>query len=142
MSSTTFEFPLTTRMVRAGAGAGKTRRLTEEVLSYAKIFFRDEGRWPNVVVTTFTRKATQELRERLMLKVLESEPELSGFVTSRAHLSVTTIHGVLDMYLRRHGQAIGLEPAFRLLREEEARIQAAQWLREEIFSVDAELLNT
>ena len=53
-------------LIRAGAGAGKTTRLIEEVYSYFKSFKEDKKVWPRVVLTTFSNKATQEINERLL----------------------------------------------------------------------------
>ena len=46
-------------IVRAGAGAGKTYTLTHKVMDIADEIYQREKRWPRIVVTTFTRKATQ-----------------------------------------------------------------------------------
>lgn len=116
-------------IVRAGAGAGKTRRLTLQVIDIAKDFRAREGRWPRMVVTTFTRKATQELRERLMLKALEDEPELVDFINSRSYLVVSTIHGVLDIFLKRYGGEIGIDPGYAVMGKSEADRMARQCLR-------------
>ena len=59
MSSTSSQ--LKNEILRAGAGAGKTTKLTETFLGFASQFKSDHGKFPRIVVTTFTRKATQEL---------------------------------------------------------------------------------
>lgn len=129
MQSPTSEYMKNHVIVRAGAGAGKTRRLTLQVIDIAKGFRAKEGRWPRMIVTTFTRKATQELRERLMLKALDDEPELIDFVNSRAHLVVSTIHGVLDVYLKRYGGNICIDPGYSIMGKSEADRLARQALR-------------
>ncbi len=58
-------------MVRAGAGAGKTHGLVEAVVRVYKAFAQ-HGQTPRIVVTTFTRKATQELKERLVLRACDA----------------------------------------------------------------------
>lgn len=103
------------RIVRAGAGAGKTTALIAEILEAAADFRRANGRFPSLVVTTFTRKATQEIRERLMRKVCEAHPELMDFVLSRSLLQVSTIHGILNIFLQRHGQQMGIDPGFAIV---------------------------
>src|ERR1700712_3645685 len=93
---------LNLEIVRAGAGAGKTTRLTRQVLDVVAEFLRTEKRFPHLVVTTFTRKATQELRERLMLEaVSHGDFALLEYVSSKSHLSISTIHGVLSLFLSR-----------------------------------------
>ncbi len=114
---------------RAGAGAGKTFNLVRRVLRLTDEFRRREGREPRLVITTFTRKATQELRERLVTAALQEAPDLLAFVTSRSQLQLSTLHGVMEQFLRRHGLPLGLDPAFRLGTAEEIEILARQALR-------------
>ena len=114
---------------RAGAGAGKTFNLVRRVLRLCDEFRQREGREPRLVITTFTRKATQELRERLVTAALQEAPDLLAFVTSRSQLQLSTLHGVMEQFLRRHGLPLGLDPAFRLGTAEEIEILARQALR-------------
>ncbi|RYZ62565.1 MAG: hypothetical protein EOP09_18675, partial [Proteobacteria bacterium] len=60
-------------ILRAGAGAGKTTALTHLFLDYASGFKELHKNFPRVVITTFTRKATQELKERLLHLALEKQ---------------------------------------------------------------------
>ncbi len=107
---------LKNEVVRAGAGAGKTTKLTDQVLQVAKSFKLQHGRWPRVVVTTFTRKATEELRERLVKKAtLANDNELIELVTGSQNLSISTIHGVLSQFLRTYGSAFGIDAGFQIL---------------------------
>lgn len=111
--------PIGNSLWRAGAGAGKTYNLVERVLRIEQEWRKkpeNHSRSPRLVVTTFTRMATQELRMRLMEAALKSErqAELVPFVTSRSQLFVTTMHGVMDSFLRTFGCEIGLEPGFRI----------------------------
>jgi ATP-dependent helicase/nuclease subunit A len=131
LSSSSFDL---SEIVRAGAGAGKTRALTLQVMNQARNFLSREGYFPRVVVTTFTRKATQELRERLMRQALDSYPELIDFVNSRSHLVVSTIHGVLDLYLKRYGGNIAVDPSYKVIGRVEAARLARTALRGVLFS--------
>lgn len=111
--------PIGNSLWRAGAGAGKTYNLVRRVMRIADEWSRThEGQFPRLVVTTFTRMATQELRVRLMEAALQAasdgKQDLIPFVTSRSHLFVTTLHGVMDSFLRSFGSEIGLEPGFRI----------------------------
>lgn len=123
-------------IVRAGAGAGKTYTLTHKVMDLAEDFHRSHGRMPRVVVTTFTRKATQELRERLILLALEERPHLSDFVNSRSQLVISTIHGVMDLYLKRFGSHLAIDPGYRIVSSPEAMKIAKQTLRRILFQGD------
>lgn len=121
-------------VVRAGAGAGKTYALVQKATEIARAFKAERGRWPKVVATTFTRKATQELRERMMLKAIADAPDVVEFVTSRSHLSVSTIHQTLDSYLKRHGSALSLDPGYRVIGAAEASRIARRCMRDTIFA--------
>lgn len=130
VSSATSEFLKTHEIVRAGAGAGKTYTLTHKVMDIAEDHLRRHGRLPRLIVTTFTRKATQELRERLMVLALEEKPHLVDFINSRSLLMVSTIHGVMDLYLKRYGGNICIDPGYTIVAPPEAGKMARQILRE------------
>jgi ATP-dependent helicase/nuclease subunit A len=142
--STSFE-PLKHEIVRAGAGAGKTYALTHKVMEIAEHFLRTEKRLPRLVVTTFTRKATQELRERLMLLALEKYPHLIDYVTSSSLLMVSTLHGVMDLYLKRYGANLAADPGYKVITPMDATKIARQTLRSVLLSgesANAEILET
>ena len=129
MSGTSFE--LTNKVVRAGAGAGKTTNLTESVIELASHFYGAHERLPNIVVTTFTRKATEELRERITSELFKSDqPELYGLVQSKQHLQISTIHGVLSLFLRQYGPLVGLEAGFTVADTEASHKMAKRVLHE------------
>lgn len=105
-------------VIRAGAGAGKTTELVKRVLSLILRFRAREGRFPRLVITTFTRKATQELRERLLLGALAlGDAEILRFVQQSKSLQISTIHGTLRRFLSSFGPAAGLSPEYRIMDE-------------------------
>ena len=124
-------------IVRAGAGAGKTYTLTHRVMDIAEEHLRLHNKLPRLIVTTFTRKATQELRERLMLLALEEKPHLVDFVTSRSFLVVSTIHGVMDLYLKRYGANICIDPSYKIIGGADAGKLARQALRQVLLGDEA-----
>lgn len=131
MSSTSSELKNT--ILRAGAGAGKTTTLTQTFLKFASDFKERHGKFPRIVVTTFTRKATQELKERLLAKALdEKRDDLFQFVSSRSQVQISTIHGVLSLFLSRYGSAIGLTPDYKIMGESEIRRGARKIMRKHI----------
>ncbi|WP_413580480.1 UvrD-helicase domain-containing protein [Bdellovibrio sp. HCB288] len=131
MSSTTSELKNT--ILRAGAGAGKTTTLTALFLDFASDFKSKHQRFPRIVVTTFTRKATQELKERLSAKALEKKREdLFHFANSRSQVQISTIHGVLSLFLSRYGSAIGLTPDYKIMSDSEIRRGARKIMRKHI----------
>lgn len=114
-------FNIENLIVRAGAGAGKTTELTERVLGIAGDFYLSYQRYPRLVVTTFTRKATQELRERLLKKALESgDSGILDFVKRPHLLHISTIHGVLSLFLQQFGSRIQLSPDIRFISQRDS----------------------
>ena len=97
MSSETFK--LEPQIVRAGAGTGKTTRLTEEALTTLKGFKTAHNRYPRLIVCTFTRKAAGELKRRLYEKAgAEKNDELLTHIGSSS-VHISTIHGILSLFL-------------------------------------------
>ncbi|MGZ3818241.1 MAG: UvrD-helicase domain-containing protein [Bdellovibrio sp.] len=128
MSSTSSE--LKNIILRAGAGAGKTTTLTQTFLKFASDFKESHGKFPRIVVTTFTRKATQELKERLLAKALsEGREDLFHYVSSKSQVQISTIHGVLSLFLSRYGSSIGLTPDYKIMSEAEIRKNARKIMR-------------
>src|SRR5690348_6124399 len=101
---------MNSEIVKAGAGAGKTTALTERVMQMAQEYRAKHARWPRMVVTTFTRKATQELRERLMTKAINSgDLAFLEYVCAKSQLSISTIHGVCHQFLKKYGHLLGYD---------------------------------
>ena len=63
------------KIISAGAGSGKTYRLTQEMVQLLKDGVRANG----IIATTFTTKAAAELQERVRVKLLEEEPHWPPF---------------------------------------------------------------
>lgn len=138
MSSAAFE--LKDLILKAGAGAGKTTRLTREFIEFAQGFEKKNNRYPNIVVTTFTRKATQELKERLLKKALELDDErLFQYVSTKSKVQISTIHGVLNLFLSRYGSYAGLTPDFKILSDSEIKKLSRKVLKNHLFAKEAYL---
>ncbi len=135
MSGTSFN--VKDKILRAGAGAGKTTTLTQTFLDFADSFYQRQKRFPHIIVTTFTRKATQELKERLLMKSLEQKREdLFQYVSTKNQVQISTIHGILSLFLARSGTLLGLTPDFQILSESESRKSARKILRGILLSND------
>lgn len=93
------------RFISAGAGSGKTYRLTDE-LERALV---DDGVRPGRVIgTTFTVKAAAELRERVRERLIRSgRPRLAE---QTAQALVGTVHSVCERLLKRFAFELGLSP--------------------------------
>jgi DNA helicase II / ATP-dependent DNA helicase PcrA len=91
-------------LIVAGAGTGKTKVITERILS---LFGKKDIAPENVLALTFTDKAAGEMVERI-------EKELPiGYVD----LWVMTFHSFAQKLLEAHGADIGLPTKFKLLDE-------------------------
>src|SRR5438034_8961618 len=103
--------------VSAGAGTGKTRVLVERFVRAVC----DEGLdVQSVLVITYTRKAAAELRARI-----RSELGKRGRFDLAQQLDgawVSTIHGFCARLLRAHPFAVGIDPRFRELDEEQGAV--------------------
>lgn len=104
--------------VHAGAGAGKTTALVEKVVELYSHFKKEHRRPPRLIVTTFTRKATQELRERLIVRACAAQDnDLVEYVGNSRSLHISTIHGVLSLFLSQMAHLCDLETGFRITSE-------------------------
>ncbi len=94
-------------LVLAGAGSGKTRTIV-----YRVAFLIEKGVRPeNILLVTFTNKAAKEMLFRV-------ERLLGAFPKG---LWGGTFHHVANLLLRRYAHAIGYEPNFTILDEEDSK---------------------
>lgn len=111
-----FPSQLKSKILRAGAGAGKTTRLVDEFIQFYQNFLKHEQKQPRIVLTTFTRKATHELKERLLDKAMELKDEaLYNYVSRESLVQISTIHGILSNFLKRNSFQLGLTSDFQFL---------------------------
>lgn len=105
-------------LILAGAGSGKTRVLTYK----AAYLISQKIVEPNqILVVTFTNKASQEMKERI-LKLLSYQPSArlpDGQAISHQPI-MGTFHSICARILRRDGGRIGLEPGFTIYDETDA----------------------
>ncbi|MGB3800322.1 MAG: UvrD-helicase domain-containing protein [Lewinella sp.] len=93
------------KLISAGAGSGKTYRLTEEM---AALLTGGEVRPEGIIATTFTKRAAAELKERVRVKLLRE-----GMTREAAELSnalIGTVHGLGVKLLRRFAFEAGVSP--------------------------------
>ena len=115
-------------VVTAGAGTGKTRTLVARYLSLLA------GGTPlrSIVAITFTRKAAQEMRNRIRGEIYEylnqqtlSLEERRRWDTLYNELDagrIGTIHNLCSEILRAHPAEAGIDPRFAVLDEGQAAI--------------------
>jgi len=103
--------------VSAGAGTGKTTVLVERFVRAVC----DEGLdVDSVLVITYTRKAAGELRARIRAALRERDrPDLARALDGAW---ISTIHGFCARLLRTHPFAVGIDPRFRELADEQGAV--------------------
>ncbi len=118
--------PGSIRFVSAGAGSGKTYRLTQ--ILHEKLS-SGQARPGGVIATTFTRKAATELRERVRSALLEKGE--FALANAMGQAQIGTVNSVCGAFLVRFAFEAGLAPEQRVLEE----AQAVGLAREAIDSV-------
>jgi DNA helicase-2/ATP-dependent DNA helicase PcrA len=96
-------------LILAGAGAGKTKTLTERIrhLIY-------KGVAPgHILAITFTNKAAREMRERVG-KILESDKALNRPISSFERPFVSTFHALCVFILKAEHQRVGIHKHFTI----------------------------
>ena len=111
----------TLEIVKASAGSGKTTTLIEKFLESVNHYYKQNKTFPKVIISTFTRKATRELKERLMLKAIKSQnKELINYISYSPSLQISTLHGIFHNFLQLYGHHVHLSPGFEIMDESEA----------------------
>lgn len=101
----------------AGPGSGKTRVLVERFAWLAGTTARPEA----ILAITFTEKAAQEIKSRLVKHFIDRGNNVLRRRVERAQVS--TIHGFCNGVLSEFALDAGLDPAFRVMDEYEARLE-------------------
>ena len=106
-------------LIAAAAGAGKTRTLTERVISLLE---ENSCEVDEMLIMTFTNAAAQEMRSRIQIALTKRlETELDAVNQSRLErqiillsgAQITTMHSFCQSVLRRNFSRIDLDPKFR-----------------------------
>ena len=107
--------------VSAGAGTGKTTVLVER---FVRAVCEQGIDVESILVITYTRKAAGELRARIRAALRErGRPDLARRLDGAW---VSTIHGFCARLLRAHPFAVGIDPRFRELADDEAPALVAE----------------
>ena len=96
----------------AGAGSGKTHTLSEELASF---LIDKKGHPSEVILTTFTKKSAEELKERVRKTLLEK-----GHPDKAAEMSnalIGTVNAVCSKLLEKYAMEMGYSPQLRVLDE-------------------------
>ena len=89
--------------LQAVAGAGKTTHLICQVLQSVKKAEGNGQKPPRIMITTFTRKAAGEVKERIMKHAIkEKDWELVHAVSDSSQFFISTLHGILYYFLNKY----------------------------------------
>ena len=112
-------------VVAAGAGSGKTGVLVERFVRIithtlqAKLSPEQGAGVENILVITFTEKATKEMKQRIV-----TELNRRNLVAERRQVEtayISTIHGFCSRLLQENPFEAGVDPEFRVLDEKQSR---------------------
>ncbi len=117
------------KIISAGAGSGKTYRLTQEMVD----MLSDKGadgqpkvRASGIIATTFTKKAAAELQERVRVKLLSSG--MTDEANDLANAMIGTVHGLGVNLLKRFAFEAGVSPEVQILADEDQQTMFNQSL--------------
>lgn len=125
------------RFISAGAGSGKTYRLTEEL---QKALTEGRANPSGIIGTTFTIKAAEELRERVRRHLIQNGQQPLANAMGQAMLG--TVNSVCSRLLKRFAFETGLSPELQVLPEEEAPMLFNQALESAITLKTVRQMNT
>jgi len=101
------------RIISAGAGSGKTFRLTSEMVELLHQGVRPSG----IIATTFTKKAAAELQERARVRLLEAG--MSRQADELTNALIGTVHSLGVKLLQRFAFEAGVSPKVEIIAEED-----------------------
>jgi ATP-dependent exoDNAse (exonuclease V) beta subunit len=104
------------RIISAGAGSGKTYRLTSEMAALLQEGVRPSG----IIATTFTNKAAAELQERVRVRLLEDG--LSEQADELTNALIGTVHSLGVKLLQRFAYEAGVSPAVDIIADEDQQL--------------------
>jgi ATP-dependent helicase/nuclease subunit A len=104
------------KIISAGAGSGKTYRLTQEMVGLLRNGVRASG----IIATTFTTKAAAELQERVRVKLLEEG--LTDAANDLTNALIGTVHGLGVKLLKRFAFEAGVSPEVAIIADEDQQI--------------------
>jgi|GEM_PF-1484640 len=107
--------------INAGAGSGKTYSLTSELYR-----FINDGtcRGDQVMLTTFTKRAAEEIRNRAFTKLLENGKTEDAIALQNAWIG--TVHSVGYRLMEKFCYLIGFSPEIRELSDEDTDFYFSQ----------------
>lgn len=104
-------------LIIAGAGSGKTRVLTCRI---ANLISKGVAPW-KILALTFTKKAANEMKERIAAMVGEDKARW---------IWMGTFHSVFIRFLRQYAELLGYPPQFTIYDQDDSRSVVRQCIKE------------
>ena len=133
---------------KASAGSGKTYTLTHKYIDLLLNQTNIQQAHRHILAVTFTKKATAEMKERIireLSKAATDSPEqkaLTAILQDYTHFAVSTIDGFFQLVVRQFARELGLPALFNLTLDTEEVVNQAvddltfkgnnEWLRDYI----------
>lgn len=116
--------------ISAGAGSGKTTQIIKELVAAI-----NSGVQPSqIIMTTFTRAAAQEMRERAKQKLLElGQPDKANEMEAAM---IGTIHSVCLSFLQKYWYLAGISPETQQMDENDFKLYVDRSLFENVSEKD------
>ena len=111
--------------INAGAGSGKTYRLTETLTNLIK---SEKVKPEQVILTTFTTKAANEFKEKA--KAFLYDEGLYDAAIQLDHAMIGTVHSVCQRMIGKYWFHLGLSPNMGIMAEEDTAYYISQSLSE------------
>ena len=112
-----------TTFVSAGAGSGKTYRLTQEI---ARMITKEECRAEEIILTTFTESAAKELREKVRSKLYSEGLYEAAMNIDNA--AIGTIHSIAYQFVSRYWYLLGISANVTIMDNEGSKLCISQSL--------------
>lgn len=121
----------------AGAGSGKTFRLTEKLL---EIFRNGDAAPENVILTTFTKAAAADFKRKTREKLLSNGmPEMAS---SLEDAKIGTVHSVGLHYIRKYWYILGRSSTFNEMDDDDKEVYISRTLAEAASEDDIALFHS
>ena len=116
--------------ISAGAGSGKTYKLTHLL---AEHIANGDVEPEKVILTTYTKKAAAEFREKAKSVLYEEgrkNPTLYEAAARLEQASIGTVHSVANSFVQKYWYYLGLSPQQKVIAEEDVNFYISQSLAE------------
>ena len=119
--------------ISAGAGSGKTTRIIDKLVEVIE----NETRPSEIMMTTFTRAAAQEMQERAKKKLLElGMPDKANEMGAA---TIGTIHSVCLRFIRKYWYLIGISPDIQEMDENDFKMYVDLSLFQQVTEADMQM---